>query len=425
MKTMKVSKNSILTGAVDEPPKGYKRTKIGILPEEWQIKRLKEIADINPRKKRINENELVSFIAMSDVSEAAKVINSSNRLFKEVEKGFTAFVDSDILVAKITPCFENGKGALVNKLTNGIGFGSTEFHVIRTNLFCDKEFVFLHTLSERFRKTGEINMTGTAGQKRIPTDFIRNYLIGYPEDSLERSKIAEILLAWDKAIDLKERLIKEKKKKKRGLLQGLLTGKFRLHGYDDEWMEISLGSILKERRETGYNDLELLAITMKNGVVSRSEIEIKDNSSTDKSNYKRICPLDIGYNTMRMWQGVSGVSQYEGIVSPAYTVLQPTEKVDSYFIGYLFKLPEVINLFFRYSQGLTSDTLNLKYQNLKGIKVHIPSNLKEQKDIANILQLMDKSIEISEQELEALKNQKKGLMQRLLTGILRVNVSEN
>jgi len=238
----------------------------------------------------------------------------------------------------------------------------------------------------------------------------------------EQQEISKIIASWDSAIALKEELLEEKKRQKTGLMQNLLTGKVRLPGFVDEWIDVKLGIILKERNEKGYVHLELLGITSQKGIVKRSEIDIKDNSNEDKSKYKRIAPLDIGYNTMRMWQGVSGVSKYEGLVSPAYTVLTPTNKVDSYFIGYLFKLPKVIDLFRRYSQGLVDDTLNLKYENLRHIQVKIPKDIKEQKGIAEVLSCCDRELDLLDQELEALKEQKRGLMQVLLTGKVRVQV---
>ncbi|MCG8539449.1 MAG: restriction endonuclease subunit S [Clostridia bacterium] len=237
----------------------------------------------------------------------------------------------------------------------------------------------------------------------------------------EQEKIGEILSAHEKLINSKIRIIEERKLQQRNIMQNLLTGKKRLKGFKKDWKEIRLENVLKERKEVGYNHLELLAITMNNGVARRNGLDLVDNSSKDKSKYKRILPLDIGYNTMRMWQGVSGVSEYEGIVSPAYTVLKPTDKVDSHFMSYLFQLPKVIDTFRRYSQGLVSDTLNLKYENFKGIKLTIPTDIKEQKAIAEILKLQDKEIELLNKEVKLLKEQKKGLMQLLLTGKVRVN----
>jgi len=279
-------------------------------------------------------------------------------------------------------------------------------------------YEFLYYTLE-FRKNDLIKMGSGAAQPNISQEIIRNYVIHVPEFK-EQQKIADILSTWDKAIELKEKLIEQKKEQKKGLMQRLLTGEVRLPGFKGEWKEVRLGEVLKERKETGHVHLELLAITALRGIVRRDEVDIKDNSSEDKSKYKRIMPLDIGYNTMRMWQGVSGVSKYEGIVSPAYTVLKPTDKVDSYFMGYLFKLPKVIDKFRRYSQGLVDDTLNLKYENFKVIKVKIPQDVNEQKAIAQILICVDKEIEFLEKELEALKQQKKGLMQLLLTGKVRV-----
>lgn len=236
----------------------------------------------------------------------------------------------------------------------------------------------------------------------------------------EQQKIADILSTWDKAIELKEQLIEQKKEQKKGLMQKLLTGEVRLSGFYGDWIEVRLGELFDERRETGYNHLELLAITSGKGVVRRTDVDIKDTSSDDKSKYKRIMPKDIGYNTMRMWQGVSGFSKYEGIVSPAYTILKPVKGIDSQFMAYLFKLPKLINIFRRYSQGLVNDTLNLKYNNLKVIKVNVPRDKKEQEALSDVFQKLDFEIEANERYVEELKLQKKGLMQLLLTGKVRV-----
>ncbi|MEB5478926.1 restriction endonuclease subunit S [Shouchella clausii] len=259
----------------------------------------------------------------------------------------------------------------------------------------------------------------------VPTlnrNDVHVHKIPIPKSAVEQQKIASILSTWDKAIELKEKLIEQKKEQKKGLMQKLLTGEMRLPGFDREWKEVILGSVLKERKEIGFDYLELLAITSNKGVVRRTEVDIKDNSSEDKSKYKRILPNDIGYNTMRMWQGVSGVSKYEGIVSPAYTILIPTEKVNPEFIGYLFKHPKVVNLFKRHSQGLVSDTLNLKYENFKVIKLVMPLDIEEQKRISEVLLCIDKEIEALQREVAAFISQKRGLMQSLLTGKVRVKV---
>ena len=122
---------------------------------------------------------------------------------------------------------------------------------------------------------------------------------------------------------------------------------------------------------------------------------------------------------MRMWQGVSAVSTLEGIVSPAYTICIPNDKVNVDFMGYFFKFPTTINLFWRYSQGLVSDTLNLKYNSFSQVKVLVPS-IEEQQGVAKVLSTADYEIKQLEKKLQALEKQKRGLMQKLLTGEMRV-----
>ena len=199
-------------------------------------------------------------------------------------------------------------------------------------------------------------------------------------------------------------------------MQQLLSGKKRFPEFGDKWEEVHLGDVFKER-----NDLKLLAITSSNGVVNRDTLEKRDTSNKDKSKYKRIVVGDIGYNTMRLWQGVAALSGIEGIVSSAYTIVIPQKNVEPVFMSYLFKLPKMIHTFFRYSQGLVDDTRNCKFNHFAQIKVVIPSK-KEQQKIAAILQTIDKEIETLQQKLQALKKQKKGLMQQLLTGKKRVKL---
>ena len=238
--------------------------------------------------------------------------------------------------------------------------------------------------------------------------------------SYEQRKIAEILSTQDKVIELKEKLIKEKQKQKKYLMQNLLTGKMRLKGFIGEWRKCDLGKLFCERKETNYENLEMLAITATQGIIPRKYLDLKDNSSQDKSKYLRICVGDIGYNTMRMWQGVSAYSNYEGIVSPAYTVLSPVIDINAKYFAYLFKTPRIISLFYRFSQGLVDDTRNLKYKHLKKINVYFPVDKIEQTAIVNIFSTADKEIELLQKELEEEKQKKKALMQLLLTGIVRV-----
>lgn len=238
----------------------------------------------------------------------------------------------------------------------------------------------------------------------------------------EQQKIAAILSTQDKVIELKEKLLAQKQQQKKYLMQQLLTGRKRLPGFCEKWTRKQLGELFENRVEINRSDLGLLAITSTRGILPRDCLDLKDNSSEDKSKYLRICPGDIGYNTMRMWQGVSAYSEYEGIVSPAYTILAPMEGVYSRYFAYLFKTQSVIFSFYRFSQGLVDDTRNLKYENFKKISVSIPSKVAEQRAIVQILSTADHEIELLQKSIEAEKQKKKALMQLLLTGKVRVRI---
>lgn len=153
--------------------------------------------------------------------------------------------------------------------------------------------------------------------------------------------------------------------------------------------------------------------------IRREEVERKDTSSADKKLYKRIAPGDIGYNTMRMWQGVSAVTTLEGLVGPAYTVCTPSEEVHPSFVGYLFKHPPVVHLFRRFSQGLVDDTLNLRFHEFAQIELMLPP-VDEQVRIADVLTTIDQELDQLGRLRRELLMQKRGLIQKLLTGQVRV-----
>ena len=397
-------------------PEGYKKTAAGIMPITWRQVRIGDVCAVNPLRPKKQE-ERVTFLGMADVSEEGRLINPSIVDYTKVSKGFTPFERGDILVAKITPCFENGKGADTNALPTQQGYGSTEFHVLRCK-DVDRRYMFLHTTSYEFRKKLESEMTGSAGQKRVQTESVASYLLGLPSID-EQQGIAEILTVQDKVIELKEKLLAEKQRQKKYLMQQLLTGEKRLTGFDGEWKQNKLGKLFAERSETKCEHLELLAITGTQGVIPRSQLDLKDNSSEDKSKYLHICVGDIGYNTMRMWQGVSAYSNYDGIVSPAYTILKPSDGINAKYFAYLFKMPDVVFLFYRFSQGLVDDTRNLKYANFKKISVTYPADKEEQHAIVAVLEKADLEIDLLRQSIEQEKQKKKALMQLLLTGIVR------
>lgn len=283
---------------------------------------------------------------------------------------------------------------------------------------CDRDFVYQQLA---FRYASIRKMSNSGGQDNLNADLVRNIAFPLPDEP-EQRKIGEVLKTWDCAISTLESVIVGRAERKRGLMQQLLTGKTRFKQFRGErWRTFRLGELFTERVEIGRTDLPLVAITGQNGVVPRDSLTKRDSSSEDKSKYLRITPGDIGYNTMRMWQGVAGLSQIEGIVSPAYTICIPSKQIDAQFAAYLFKHAPMIHSFRRNSQGLVDDTLSLKFPNFARIHVTIP-DVPEQKRIAAVLNTCDREIELLEKQLEALKEQKRGLMQKLLTGEIRVKV---
>ena len=188
--------------------------------------------------------------------------------------------------------------------------------------------------------------------------------------------------------------------------------KLRFPEFKEPYEQCHIGDIYAERIERGASNMELLSVTMSDGVIPRSEIEDKDNSSQDKSNYKIVHKGDMVYNSMRMWQGANGISPYDGIVSPAYTVLMPKQRINNGYFAALFKNINMINEFRKNSQGMTSDTWNLNYPQIKTIKIRIPS-IYEQEKISEMLGILEMRIASQVQLIDNLKKYKRGLSNKL------------
>ena len=190
--------------------------------------------------------------------------------------------------------------------------------------------------------------------------------------------------------------------------QGVIAPKLRFNGFLEDWELVRIGDVYAERSERGAENMDLLSVTMTEGVKMRSDIEGKDNSSEDKSNYKIVYTGDMVYNSMRMWQGASGISPYDGIVSPAYTILKPRIPISNGFFAALFKNERLINAFRKNSQGMTSDTWNLKYPQIETIKIHIPS-VSEQEKISEFIALVGAKIAKQRILVDSLKKYKRGV----------------
>jgi len=258
--------------------------------------------------------------------------------------------------------------------------------------------------------------SGGSTRYNVGQESLSQVKIVVPSSATEQQKIAAFLGAVDEKIGQltrKKALLEDYKK---GCMQQLFTQKLRFkddQGNDfPDWEEKRLKEMFSERSERGNEDAELLSVTLSRGIVRASEVERANGASADRSNYKTVHVNDIAYNSMRMWQGASGVSGYFGIVSPAYTVIAPKPDQVPAFWGYYFKLTGVIQEFQRHSQGLTSDTWNLKYPALSTIRLAVP-HPDEQQKIADFLSAIDAKISLVADELRAAQNFKKGLLQQM------------
>lgn len=400
-------------------PEGYKKTKLGIVPVEWTEYAIGECLERVERPVDVKADEMYTQIGIRS--------HGKGIFYKEPVTGASLgnkavyWVEPDCFVLNIVFAWEQA----VSKTTrNEVGMiGSHRFPMYRpVDSKIDVDYLIAYMLTKRGKDLLEAASPGGAGRNRTlgQDRFMKSKLLLPPSD--EQYRIAEILTTQNKIIELKEKLLAEKQRQKKYLMQQLLTGKKRLRGFVGKWKQEKLGKLFAERNETKHEHLGLLAITSTQGVIPRSHLDLKDNSSEDKSKYLHICEGDIGYNTMRMWQGVSAYSNYDGIVSPAYTILKPKDGINAKYFAYLFKVPEVVFLFYRYSQGLVDDTRNLKYENFKKISVIYPEDIGEQNAIVAILEAVDREIDLLRQDIEQEKQKKKALMQLLLTGVVRVNV---
>ena len=187
-----------------------------VINKEEEKSFLKDITIINPSKKEIEEiksNLEISFITMADISEDGRINVDNIKKLEDVKNNFTFFKENDVLFAKITPCMENGKGGVAKSLKNNIGFGTTEIHVLRPiSNITNSQWIYHLTKLPLFRKDAEIHMTGSAGQKRVPTTYLTNFKIKVPPIELQNKfaerieKIEKLKFKIEKSIETAQNL---------------------------------------------------------------------------------------------------------------------------------------------------------------------------------------------------------------------------
>ena len=426
---------------------------LGKVPEHWEVRRLKRIARLNPSKSEVPlamRNDPAVFLSMERVGSDGRFDASEVRPISAIWNGFTYFRRGDVIVAKITPCFENGKGACLRNLPTSVGFGSTEFHVIRPLAAVTPSYLYRVTTLSEFRWLGADEMTGAAGQQRVPAEFMANFLIPFPP--LPEQTAVVRFLDWAdrrvrRVIRTRQRRIKLLEEYKQALIHQAVTGQIDVRTgqpyptYKDsgvEWLgdvpahwEVLPGrTVFREINDRGHPDEQMLSVTIIGGVIRQADLLAdsfkKDSSNEDKSNYKLVQPGDLVYNKMRAWQGAVGVSTYRGIVSPAYIVqrLRSADNLPCY-MHFLLRIPLFASEAERWSYGITSDQWSLRAEEFKCIYFSLPP-LPEQTAIAEHLDAqtakIDAAISASRREIDLLREYRTRLIADVVTG--KVDVRE-
>lgn len=408
-----------------ENKKGFKETKLGWIPEDWSSYKLSKVlieTKLGGNYKNIADSGGIPLIKMGNIGRGNITLENEYFISKEeVLSESHLLKNEDILFNTRNTLELVGKVAIWKNEYPIAYYNSNLLKLSFNNKFISsKDFINFCLNSYNSIKQLRSFATGTTSVAAIYDRDVKSLKVILPPHS-EQIAIANCLSSWVKSIAKLDNLIKSKQQLKKALMQQLLSGKKRLSRFNKEWEEKRLDFFFDERSERNNKGSQLLSIG-EAGVYPQDNSNKKDTSNNDKSKYKKICIGDIGYNTMRMWQGRSALSSLEGIVSPAYTIVKPKENADSQFFAYLFKDPAVIHRFFRNSQGMVSDTLNCRFKDFAIIKLMLPTNKEEQIAIAQVLKTADQEINLLTNQRNQLQLQKKGLMQQLLTGKKRLKV---
>lgn len=370
--------------------------------------RLGDVCTINPRIKTFQDDFMVSFVPMQNVSEEGTVDASIIKYYGEVKKGFTYFQENDVLFAKITPCMENGKGGIARNLKNGVAFGSTEFHVLRPNPnFMISSWLYYLTSWPEFRKECEKNMTGSAGQKRVPKTFLENYEIQLPELD-EQRKIAAVL---DKVSDLIA-----KRRQQLDKLDELIKARF-VEMFGKRFPEctlLSLCNIIDYRGKTPQKvDFGLPFITAKNIRMHRMVLEPKEYIS--KETYDKVMVRgfpkegDVVFTTEAPLGNVCRIPHFdtEFYVGQRIVTLQTTALHPAY-LEYALDTEEFKKKIAEKSSGST--VAGIRVRLLEQLTIPVPP-LDLQNQFAAFVEQTEKTKTTISRSLEKLETLKKALMQ--------------
>jgi type I restriction enzyme S subunit len=385
----------------------------------------------------LDGDALMTFVPMEAIGEKGSLDTSTFRPLASVQSGYTRFSDGDVIVAKITPCFENGKGALARGLSGGVGYGTTELHVLSAGADLEPRFLYYVTASAAFRLQGEGHMSGSAGQKRVPEDFVRDYRI--PVWPMPRQcAIADYLdretARLDALVSAKERMLTLMTEKRNALATHLVfhganegiprrdSGVPWIGSIPEHWETERTRWLFQERDErsdTGRE--EMMTVSHITGVTRRSEKDVNMFEAETTNGYKLCYPGDFVTNTLWAWMGAMGVAREHGIVSPAYNVYTVGPRLNPEYIDTISRLPIFAQEVTRYSKGVWSSRLRLYPEGFFEVHMPVPP-LDEQRRIvarfATESARMDSLRRATERSLLLLQERRSALISAAVTGAL-------
>ena len=396
---------------------GYKQTKLGLIPEDWIINELGEISVVKD-----GTHDSPKYVKNGYPMITSKNLNSNGKLdFNNVS--FLTQEDFDNINKRSKVDIGDIIFGMIGTLGNPVILKSDNFAIKNVALIKEKEELknnfLIHFLESNIiqKQFYRVNAGGT--QKFLALGVIRKLQIPIPPLP-EQEKIAAILSTWDISIEKTQKLLEKLQARKKGLMQQLLTGKKRLKGFSGEWEEMKGIKLFKSISNKSHNGaFQVLSATQDKGVIPRSEVGI--DIKYDKSSLKNYKKVEIGnfVISLRSFQGGIEYSEHEGIISPAYTILEEILPIAKKFYMEYMKTETFINKLNSIIYGIR-DGKQISFKEFSSLKFLYP-NLEEQKAIAAVLNQADEEIKYYENYLEKLEAQKKGLMQVLLTGALRVN----
>lgn len=402
-------------------PVGYKSSPLGIIPEDWEVKRLGEVCDVDndSLSNKTDPNYEFDYISLSDVDSDCIEITTTRQIFRTAPSRARRIVKrGDVIISTVRPNLQ-AFSLIKNEVKDLIV--STGFAVL-TPKQIKSEYLYQYVFSQPVSKQFYQLVVGS-NYPAVNSSDVSHLKIAVPPLP-EQHRIVSVLSLWDTAISKQTALIEKLTIRKKGLMQQLLTGKKRLKGFEEEWKRIPIKDFAKEVsiRNSNCKDYIVLSCTKYDGLVPSLEYFGKQIYSDDLSNYKIISKGHFAYATNHIEEGSIGYqSKYEyGLISPMYTVfITDRKRIDDIFLFAVFKSHHLIHLYKSMMEGSINRRGGLRWDSFSTIKIYLPP-LAEQNAIASVLVETDKEIEIQKQKLMRLQEQKKGLMQVLLTGKKRI-----